>query len=123
MPFACLTSIGRSLNNSRQPFLNKLCEVGGRRFWNGRWTNLSRTRSENPPRVRVAIHRWYPLFTMCFSATTLQDVRLELAKDDAASSARGVVSLHDVTPTAFLTTGLDLEEQQYVLHRPFPCNT
>jgi hypothetical protein len=48
------------------------------------------------------------------SATTVQDVRLELAKEDAANSARGVVSPHEVTLTAFLTMGLDLEEQQYV---------
>jgi hypothetical protein len=61
-----------------------------------------------------------PCLQCVASATTLQDVRLELAKDDAASSAQGVVSPHRVTLTTFLMTGLDLEEQQYVVHRPFP---
>jgi hypothetical protein len=54
------------------------------------------------------------------SVTTLQDVRLELAKDDAASSAQGIVTPHSVSLTTFLTTGLDLEDQQYVMHRSFP---
>lgn len=54
-------------------------------------------------------------------ATTLQDVRLELAKDDAASSAQGVISPHRIMLTTFLMTGLNLEEQQYVLHHPSPA--
>lgn len=53
------------------------------------------------------------------SVTTLQDVRLELAKDDAASSAHGLVSPHKMTLTTFLITGLDLEDQQCVLHSSF----
>lgn len=62
-------------------------------------------------------------YNVCCSATTLQDVRLELAKDDAASSAQGVISPHNITLTTFLTTGLDLEEQQYVPYRHKPCST
>jgi len=53
------------------------------------------------------------------SATTLQDVRLELAKDDAASSAQGVVAPHRITLTTFLTTELELKEQQYIIHHSF----
>jgi hypothetical protein len=59
---------------------------------------------------------------MCGSATTLQDVQLELVKDNAASSAQGVVSPHNVTLTTFLTTGLDLEEQQYIRITLFSCS-
>jgi hypothetical protein len=47
-------------------------------------------------------------------ATTLQDVRLELAREEAAEAARGSTSPHKVTLTTFLTTALELEEQQYV---------
>ena len=49
-------------------------------------------------------------------ATTLQDVRLELAKEDAASSA---ASPHRITLATFLATGIDLEEQQYALQYIF----
>lgn len=61
-----------------------------------------------------------PCLRRVASATTLQDVRLELAKDDAASSAQGVVSPHKITLATFLMTGLDLEEQQYVPASPSP---
>jgi hypothetical protein len=57
------------------------------------------------------------MFCRCahkFKATTLQDVRLELAKEDADEAARGVLSPHKTTLTSFLTLGFDLEEQQYV---------
>ncbi|KAM6490236.1 hypothetical protein JOM56_014213 [Amanita muscaria] len=45
-------------------------------------------------------------------STTLQDVRLALAKEEAAEAARGRISPHKVTQTTFLTMALDLEEQQ-----------
>lgn len=51
-----------------------------------------------------------------FSALTVQDVRLQLAKEDAALAAAGVPSLHDVTPGEFLLAGLDLEDQQCVYY-------
>lgn len=43
------------------------------------------------------------------------EVRLELAKEDAADVARGVERGHDTTPSKFLMQGLDLEDQQYVV--------
>ncbi|KAM6497206.1 hypothetical protein JOM56_007679 [Amanita muscaria] len=49
------------------------------------------------------------------SSTTLHDVRLELAKEDAAIAAGGVISPHKTTLTTFLMIGLDLEEHQCVL--------
>ncbi|KAM6491450.1 hypothetical protein JOM56_013019 [Amanita muscaria] len=50
------------------------------------------------------------------SATTLQDVRLELAKEDAVQVAQGAVSPHKASLTSFLVMGLELEEQQRQLH-------
>lgn len=54
------------------------------------------------------------LFRLLYLATTLHDIRLELAREDAAVAAGGVISPHKTTPTTFLTMGLDLEEQQCV---------
>jgi hypothetical protein len=48
-------------------------------------------------------------------ATTLQDVRLELAKEDTRLVAQGDVAAHETSLTSFLMTGLELEEHQYVL--------
>ncbi|TDL22048.1 hypothetical protein BD410DRAFT_815199 [Rickenella mellea] len=45
-------------------------------------------------------------------ATTLADVRLALVNDEAVQAASGNLALHNVTPSSFLHTGLDLEEQQ-----------
>ncbi|TDL13469.1 hypothetical protein BD410DRAFT_846920 [Rickenella mellea] len=46
------------------------------------------------------------------NVTTLADVRLELAKEDAVRLEDGQLARHNVTPSAFLYMGLDLEEQQ-----------
>ncbi|KAF9470194.1 hypothetical protein BDN70DRAFT_821649, partial [Pholiota conissans] len=48
------------------------------------------------------------------NTTTLQDVRLELAKEDAEAVSAGICSPHEISLTEFLTKGLELEEQQYV---------
>lgn len=45
-------------------------------------------------------------------ATTLQDVRLELVKEDTRLAAQGEISAHQTSLTSFLMTGLELEEQQ-----------
>ncbi|TDL16540.1 hypothetical protein BD410DRAFT_816721 [Rickenella mellea] len=44
--------------------------------------------------------------------TTLADVRLALANEEAGQAASGNLATHHITPSAFLHTGLDLEEQQ-----------
>ncbi len=51
---------------------------------------------------------------ICSSGTTLQDIQLQLTQEDAAEAAKGVVSLHAINVTVFLTKGLELEDQQYV---------
>jgi hypothetical protein len=40
------------------------------------------------------------------------DVRLDFAREEAASEAAGIPAIHNVTPSAFILAGLDLEEQQ-----------
>ena len=46
--------------------------------------------------------------------TTLQEIRLELAKEDANEAAQGISPPHKTSLTTFLTKGFDLEEQQLV---------
>jgi hypothetical protein len=46
--------------------------------------------------------------------TTLQDVRLQLAKEEAAQAALGELPQHSMSALAFLMTGFDLEDSQYV---------
>lgn len=58
------------------------------------------------------IYTVYCLVLIIYSVTTVQDVRLELAQEDAAQAARGILPPHSIGPTEFLTSGLDLEEQQ-----------
>ncbi|KAH6904722.1 hypothetical protein BKA70DRAFT_1373432 [Coprinopsis sp. MPI-PUGE-AT-0042] len=48
--------------------------------------------------------------------TTLQDVCLALAQEEVEEMQSGGPILHTKSMLAFLTAGLDLEEQQYVLH-------
>lgn len=49
-----------------------------------------------------------------YLATRLQDVRLELAKEDADVAKEGAAAPHTISLTEFLMKGLELEEQQYV---------
>jgi len=57
---------------------------------------------------------------LVYPATTLQDVRLELAKEEAACTASVTGSMSEtgsmpkVSLTGFFTTGFDLEDRQYV---------
>jgi hypothetical protein len=43
----------------------------------------------------------------------MTDVKLELAKEEAAEAARGIIRSHETSASIFLTVGLELEEQQY----------
>ncbi|KAJ6514835.1 hypothetical protein C8R47DRAFT_961298, partial [Mycena vitilis] len=51
-------------------------------------------------------------YEMKSKGMTEADVRLRLSEEEAAGVAKGVPSLHDVTPSAFIYAGLDLEDQQ-----------
>ncbi|KAA1479653.1 hypothetical protein DENSPDRAFT_789438, partial [Dentipellis sp. KUC8613] len=48
--------------------------------------------------------------------TTLADVRLEISVEEAREASRGIVSLHEMTSGTFLSVGLELQEQQYVIN-------
>lgn len=60
----------------------------------------------------LPIYHWNP--DLHYIATRLQDVRLELAKEDAEAAKDGAVAAHETSLTEFLMKGLELEEQQYV---------
>ena len=51
-----------------------------------------------------------------FEATTLQDVRLALAKEEAAQVALGNLPRHKMSLSAFLIAGFELEDTQYVAY-------
>jgi hypothetical protein len=46
---------------------------------------------------------------------TEAQVRLQFSKEEAEEAARGVPSLHDLSPSSFIAAGLDLEEEQCVV--------
>lgn len=46
---------------------------------------------------------------------TLQDVRLELAREEAARASLGVLPRHKISMATFLMTGFELEDSQYVV--------
>ena len=48
------------------------------------------------------------------SETTLQDVRLQVANEEAAQAALGNLPRHDVSLGAFLMARFELEDSQYV---------
>jgi len=43
---------------------------------------------------------------------TLQDLRLQLANEEALKAARGIMPKHKVTLTGFFFAAFDIEEQQ-----------
>jgi len=50
------------------------------------------------------------------SVTSLADIQLELAAEEAEEAVCGIVSLHEMSASVFLSVRLDLEQQQYVFH-------
>ena len=46
------------------------------------------------------------------SATTMQDVRLELAREEGLQLASGQINRHKVTMMGFFTMGFDIEDRQ-----------
>jgi hypothetical protein len=53
-------------------------------------------------------------FLILILATTLQDVRLVLAKEEAAQAALGRLPRHKTSMSSFLMTGFELEDSQCV---------
>ena len=54
------------------------------------------------------------IYLICVIETSLQDVRLELAKEEAAQVSLGNLPHHKISMSAFLLTGFELEDSQYV---------
>ncbi|KAJ7642651.1 hypothetical protein DFH06DRAFT_999477, partial [Mycena polygramma] len=54
----------------------------------------------------------YEAKVVAYTGITEKQLRLQLSEEEAAEVAKGVPSLHDVTPSAFIYEGLDLEDQQ-----------
>lgn len=54
------------------------------------------------------------IYLICVIETTLQDVRLELAKEEAAQVALGILPRHKISMSVFLMLGFELEDSQYV---------
>ena len=54
------------------------------------------------------------VYLICVVETTLHDVRLELAKEEAAQVALGNMPCHKISMSAFLIIGFELEDSQYV---------
>ncbi|KAJ7936119.1 hypothetical protein B0H13DRAFT_2226828 [Mycena leptocephala] len=51
-------------------------------------------------------------YEMAVRGLTEMQVRLQFANEEAEEAKRGVPALHEVTPSAFITAGLDLEGEQ-----------
>lgn len=51
-------------------------------------------------------------YTKILTETTMQEIRFELAKEDAKEAEQGINTPHKTSLTSFLTKGFDLEEQQ-----------
>ena len=51
-------------------------------------------------------------YTKISTESTMQEIRLELAKEDAKEAEQGILPPHKTSLTSFLTKGFDLEEQQ-----------
>ena len=54
----------------------------------------------------------FQTITDLVSATTMQDVRLELAWEEALQLASGHLHRHKVTMTGFFSMGFDIEDRQ-----------
>ena len=52
------------------------------------------------------------MITNLKTATTLHDVRLELARNETLQLASGCVPQHKVSMTGFFSMGFDIEDQQ-----------
>ncbi|PPQ76961.1 hypothetical protein CVT24_009371 [Panaeolus cyanescens] len=55
------------------------------------------------------------------TTSTLNDVRLALAKEDAAEAVKGAANSAPLTLTSFLTTAFDFEDRQYTLKLKKPA--
>ena len=101
-----------SLNNFQRRF-RRLLLRNGQPWWNV---------GKMIPQSKILTRRNSPVRNDCFGPyvdlrkvleITLQDVRLELLKDEAAErGAKGAPPPHKVSLTGFMTTGFEIEDRQ-----------
>jgi hypothetical protein len=63
--------------------------------------------------LAISFHaKAFGLHSKILTETTMQEIRLELTKEDAKDAAEGINPPHKTSLTSFLTKAFDLEEQQ-----------
>jgi hypothetical protein len=83
---------------------------------NGLATTETLTHIKNPSAVRFVWAFLSGMLNSCHSflaETTMADVRLELANEDAKVALTSL-SAHEVSPSTFIDAGLEIEDQLYV---------
>jgi hypothetical protein len=74
---------------------------------------------ENPYQTeatcKFTISSWKDMNLLLFIAMTEAEVRKEFAEDDKVRLSAGEESLHDISPSAFVFLGLELEDLQCVI--------
>ena len=89
-----------------------------------KWESMITTWEANPkarnPYVETGCGKcltslFFSLEANIIIATTLQDVWLALAKEEAAQVALGNLPRHKMSLSAFLIAGFELEDSQYVI--------
>lgn len=87
------------------------------------WTRMIELWEENPasspdPFIEEYRSASHPILKDCCayspqsSAITLKEIRLKLAKEEADEMMKGIPSPHEVSASAFLEIGIDLEDVQ-----------
>ena len=66
----------------------------------------------NPNKVSTSCSPYIRTIANLPTATTLQDVRLELARKETLQLAAGYVPQHKVSMMGFFSMGFDIEDQQ-----------
>jgi hypothetical protein len=114
-------SCGRNIGMRSVPFQQLLNQI--QLQYGQRWLMIGIVTIQSP--ILMMNHRIVSRFSttsiyygqcadIYYLATRLQDVHLELAKEDAEMAKDGAVSPHTTSLTEFLMKGLEIEEQQYI---------
>lgn len=61
--------------------------------------------------MRILVAGWE--YYLIKSAFTSAQVRKQLVEEESTAASLGKISIHDVSPSTFIHTGLELEEYQY----------
>jgi hypothetical protein len=94
------------------------CECSGERNWrSGTWIRKSRVHFHQRSTVHLHVcGQIRPELTELLDGVSEAEVRRQLRKDDTEAASKGEETVHETSPTGFLTLGLELEELQYIGH-------